>query len=366
MTLMRYIMWRAIKGLCLAFLIVTSIIMIIDFVESSRDLGDIEGMSSFIVMKLTLLKTPQLIEQTVPFVVLFGIMGTLYSMNRRSELIVMRASGLSAWKFLTPITLICCLLGMVWTIGLNPLASKFMQLHNTTLAQIEDSESTQNSASNPSQVWLREGSPTTQTVIRAESIDPQSLILNKVTFYRYNFTPDKGAVFTERIDAEQAVLLNAQFWQLKTVIINPDEGVTQFEDEVSLSTKITAGDLRKQTRSTSNPAFWNIPAEISEARQAGFSTTELHMYFNRLLSLPLTLIAMCFIAAAVSMRLTREGGTLKLMIAGAGLGFIVYFADNFISAFGEAGTLPVLLAAWSMPFLVLFTGVSYLAYLEDG
>ena len=66
------------------------------------------------------------------------------------------------------------------------------------------------------------------------------------------------------------------------------------------------------------------------------------------------------------MHLTREGGTLRLLIIGGVLGFAVYFADNVVSAFGEASALPILLAAWAIPLFVLCFGVSYLARIEDG
>jgi lipopolysaccharide export system permease protein len=90
------------------------------------------------------------------------------------------------------------------------------------------------------------------------------------------------------------------------------------------------------------------------------------MQLNKLLALPIMLIAMTVIAAGVSMHLTREGGTLRLLIIGGVLGFGVYFADNVVSAFGEASALPIILAAWTIPLFVLFSGLSYLARIEDG
>ena len=63
----------------IAFLIVTSIIMLVDFVEGSRNIGPDDNISAGLLLLLTLLKAPTLIEQTIPFVVLFGIMMTLYS-----------------------------------------------------------------------------------------------------------------------------------------------------------------------------------------------------------------------------------------------------------------------------------------------
>jgi len=101
-TLPRYIAGRTLRGILLAFLIVTAIIALVDYVEASRNIGTDADLSPLELLILTGLKIPKLIEQTIPFVVLFGVMGALSGMNRRSELTVMRAAGVSAWRFLRP------------------------------------------------------------------------------------------------------------------------------------------------------------------------------------------------------------------------------------------------------------------------
>jgi len=118
--LSRYIAGQTLKGILVALVIVTSIIMLIDFVEGSRNIGTDADLNAGQVFLLTALKTPGLIEDTIPFVVLFGVMGALYSMNRRSELIVLRASGLSAWRFLKPALIVVFLIGAVWALAINP------------------------------------------------------------------------------------------------------------------------------------------------------------------------------------------------------------------------------------------------------
>jgi len=54
------------------------------------------------------------------------------------------------------------------------------------------------------------------------------------------------------------------------------------------------------------------------------------------------------------------------MLAGAATGFFVYFFNTLIGAFGEAQTLSIIAASWTVPVLVLLLGLAYLARLEDG
>lgn len=361
-TLNRYLAKRVIKGILVAFLVVTAIIMLVDFVESARNLGADEDIGSGTVFLMTILKAPRLIEQTIPFVVLFGVMGTLYSLNRRSELIVLRASGLSAWRFLSPAIAVTATLGLLWAAICNPLASGAMNAHNS---MVEKATNAVVSKSNEN-IWLREGNDISQTVIYAEKADILARKLFNTTFYIFDINADGTVVFERRLDAKSAELVTQGYWQLRDVIENTAGELPQAQTAVSLPTTIAANDIRDTTGSNELPPFWGIPQTIEKTQRAGFSTVSLRMQLNKLLALPIMLIAMTVLAAGVSMQLTREGGTLRLLIIGGVLGFTVYFADNVVSAFGEASAIPIILAAWSIPLFVLFFGLSHLARIEDG
>lgn len=362
-TLTRYIAWRIFKGVLMAFVIVTSIIMLVDFVEASRNVGADENLSSLTLLILTALKAPQLIEETIPFVVLFGVMGALYSLNRRSELTVLRASGLSAWRFLRPALAVTATIGVFWSLALNPLASGAMALHGRIMA---DNTIQAPSARQNSEVWLREGTEYEQTVIYAASSDMYERTLYDVTFSVFEADTDGELVFIRRFDAKKAVLLQSGYWQLEQVYENTSDAEMTFNQAISWPTKISIEQLQDHKKKSNFPPFWELPAEIKKLSQAGFSSVSLRMQLNKLLALPLTLMAMTIIAAGVSMQLTRQGGTLRLMLTGGVLGFAVYFTESIIRAFGEAGSISIPLAVWAIPFFVLFCGLAYLSRIEDG
>jgi len=358
----RYIAWRVLRGILIAFMIVTGIILLIDFVEGTRNLGQDLGFNSLDVMYLTLLKIPSLIEQTIPFVVLFGVMGALYGLNRRSELIVLRATGLSAWRFLAPAVFVTFIIGVIWALCFNPIAAHTLSTYEQTVASAENTDTTQKS------IWLREATDRAQTLIRANGYDPKERALTGVTVIQSDIIKDSGAEFKTRFDAERAVLSGAGYWQLYNVKENTSDVLADYiqHETISIPTNIRLEDITSQTSSDYVPPFWALPQEITRTRRSGFATTGLEMQWHKLLALPLSLVAMTFIAAGVSMHLAREGGTLKLLITGTAIGFGVYFANSIFNAFGQSSTMPVILAAWLIPIMTFFLGVSYLAKIEDG
>jgi len=358
-TLSRYITGRVFRGILLAFLIVTAIIALVDYVEASRNIGADADLSPLQLLTLTGLKIPKLIEQTIPFVVLFGVMGALSGMNKRSELTVMRAAGLSAWRFLRPALILTAIIGVIWSTVVNPLSSIMMGEYDARAAAVLGSAQTE-------EIWLREGSDTAQRVIQAKSLDLSVKRLDGATFYEMGIEADGATVFERRFDAETAVLLASGYWKLEGVTENAPREETQLSVELTLPTGIDIEDLREQSGQQVSPPFWSIHEEIRANEEAGFSARKLKLQLHKLLALPFLLVAMTFIAASVSMHLVRSGGTLRLLIMGATMGFAVFFADSVVTAFGEVAILPVILAAWTVPLLVLLLGIAHLAKIEDG
>jgi len=363
-TLNRYIAAQVLISILLAFLIITSIIMLVDFVETSRNLGSESDASMLAVLYITFLNMPMLVEQTIPFVVLFGVMGAFFSLNRHSELIVLRASGLSAWRFLKPAMIVTALLGAMWAMAFNPLASLTQAKHKDVLHKITSGDVPEKSLEKD--IWLREGNEDGYVVIHAQSANIEEHLLFNATFYTFEITPDGFTEFSTRFDAERAELAKNGYWILSNVTENEDGNAPRHFTSISRTTSISWETLRSRSQTGKNPPFWQINAEIIKAKNAGFDTTRLVMHLHKLLALPLTLIAMAVIAAGASLNMAREGGTLRLLITGGALGFGVYFIDNLIGAFGETGTLPPVVAAWFVPLLVLSCGLIFLSWVEDG
>ena len=358
----RYIARSTLIGIAVALVVVTSVIVLVDFVESTRSLGSNFELNNFQIVQLTLLKTPSLVEETIPFVVLFGVLGALNNLNKRSELVVLRATGLSAWNFLTPAICVTFALGIIWATVFNPLAARSLSLYqakinaaNTEL--IEDDN-----------IWLREVTAGKQTLIRAASYDPKTRKVNDVTLMQSEINSAGDYIFRTRFDAQSADLLSAGYWQLYDVKENTDDilqGVIKHET-ISIPTQIRLEDITSQAKSDYVAPFWSLKEEINRTERAGFTTTSLEMQWQKLLSLPLMLVAMTFIAAGVSMNLTREGGTLRLLVTGIAIGFLVYFTNSIFNAFGESSTLPIITSAWAVPIMTFFLGVSFLSKVEDG
>ena len=98
----RYVLAHALTGIAAAAALLSGVVLLINFVDLSRMLAGRTETGFLSELVLTVLKSPSVILQLFPFVFLFGVLGAFINLNRRSELIAIRASGVSAWRFILP------------------------------------------------------------------------------------------------------------------------------------------------------------------------------------------------------------------------------------------------------------------------
>jgi lipopolysaccharide export system permease protein len=356
----RYVLVQQLKSLGVALAVISALVMLIDFVEVSRTVGARAEISMLKVVALTLLKSPSVIVLLLPFAFLFGVLTAFVSLNRRSELIALRASGVSAWRFIFPAAAASFVLGIVTISALNPIAA---WLYGEYERQTEGLASDMPTKSNK-ELWLRQGDGRTQAVIEARARDPGTTRLRDVEMYIYART-DRGLQFSRRIDAKTAALMPG-YWRLTDAReAVPGEPAVSYEALTIPSPLKSSEAFAKQAAASSVP-FWALPGEIAKIEKAGFSATGYRLRFHQLLATPLLFAAMAILGAAFSLRLMRLGGLAMLAASGVGLGFVLFFFNQFCGALGRADVIPPVLAAWSPPLLALLSAFTLLCYTEDG
>lgn len=358
----RYVLARSMVGVGAALGVIAFIIMLIDFVELSRTVGTRARDASVLdLFGLALLQSPAVILQLLPFAFLFGVLFAYMNLNRRSELIAMRAAGVSAWRFILPAAMAAAVIGLVTVTALHPIASRLnAEFHRRQGAMMEGYLPTP-----PKAIWLRQGDGRNQIIIRAGSRAGPGVRLKDVTLLVYRREADGGLRFSRRIDAEEARLSRGQFSLIGVRSATPGALAVRFGSVSVPSTLNMTAALERFAAPDAVP-FWALPLTILRTERAGFSAIGYRLQFHQLLATPLMFAGMSVLAAAFSLRLLRLGGLAALAGAGVGLGFMFFFMNQLCTSLGRAGVMPAVLAAWTPPALALLAGFTLLCYTEDG
>jgi lipopolysaccharide export system permease protein len=357
----RYVTIQTLTSVAGALALIVAIVMLMDFVDVSRTVGGRVDISMLQIVTLTLLKSPSVVLLLLPFAFLFGVQTAFVTLNRRSELIALRASGVSAWRFIFPAAAAAFALGIVTISALNPIAAWLNSEYELQTAGLESDMPTSASGK---ELWLRQGDGRTQVVIEARARDPGTTRLHDVEMYVYA-RADKGLQFSRRIDAKTATL-RPGYWRLNDAReAVPGEPAVSYE-ALTIPSPLKPNEAFAKQATASSVPFWALPDEIAKIEKAGFSATGYRLQFHQLLATPLLFAAMAILGAAFSLRLMRLGGLAMLAASGVGLGFTLFFFNQFCGSLGRADVIPPVLAAWSPPVLALLSAFTLLCYTEDG
>ena len=356
-----YVLARVVSGIAIALIAVLASILTIDLVEQMRTVGTRTELTLPEALRLTLLKTPMLVEQTLPFVVLAGAMMAIIGLNRSSELVAMRAAGVSAWRFLTPSAFAGIALGIITITALNPLGAYLFRVFEI---EKQDALSPATQTNADAGIWIRQGDEDGQIVIHADEVDASGATLRNATFMF--FEQQQSALrFVRRIRAETAEL-RPGFWQLTNLVEATPGGRPVRETHLAIPTTLDETEMIDRFVTPASLSFWQLPPFIQEAREAGFAPTRYELKWQSLLAYPLLLAAMAGLGAAFSLQLQRLGNLTRWGAAGVGIGLFLFFYSQLAGAFAMTQTVPAAVAAWSAPLAGLFIALARVAFMEDG
>ncbi|HVY89608.1 MAG TPA: LPS export ABC transporter permease LptG [Hyphomonadaceae bacterium] len=381
----RYVFLQCVISFALTLGIIALAIILVDVVEETRTIGSRTQVSILTAFHLTTMKTPRLILETLPFATLVGSILTYSQLNRRSEIPAIRASGVSAWRFLGPAMVLSFGIGVLMVTVLDPLATRLNIQFETERDHILNPNEAATGIDDG--VWLSQGdlgagasspdaqatsssaqdNPDAQAIISARHVVGRGEALEDVTFYFFAPGPrgKEDREFTHRIDAKRAEL-KPGFWQLQDTIENRPGGDVVRQASLALPTNLRSDTLLSRFASAETIPFWDLPNFIKTGQNAGMEVEAYILKFHTLLATPFFMLAMSLIGAVVCLRLARSGGLSQLIGAGALAGFVLFFATRLAGGMSASGATPPEAAAWCPPLFALFAVLTLLAHAEDG
>lgn len=359
-TLSLYFAGRFAKMVLAMFIMFFMLIATISYFELVHKVMTRDNYDIWLGTAVIMLKVPAVSEYALPFAALFGSIAAFVTANRRLEVVVSRAAGISAWQFLLPATVVGLLIGIAATTLYNPVAMKLHSVANAINASIHaDSRTAFETRSGP--VWLRQAGGDRESIIGAGESFDSGLGLTAVTAMIF----DRQGRFIERVDAGTAQY-SPGAWLLANATITAPGRTPERVDTYSLPTMLGPDHIQQAFDDIDSISFWGLPGLIEAAENAGIPADRYRLRYNSLLAQPLLLVAMVLVAAIVSLRFSRSKELGHMILAGIGVGFVLYVITKIARDLGGAGIVPAPLAAWLPAVVATLIGITVLLHLEDG
>jgi lipopolysaccharide export system permease protein len=332
------------------------ILMTLDLLGNSGDILAHPGNGEAELWHYVSLRIPQLIARFLPFSILLGALVTLATLNQHSEIITMKAAGISAHQIIAPLVLAGFLVALV-NFAFN---ERIVTRASAALSAWEAVEygPVPSHSNIRADVKVQHG----EDLIFVDRVagTGDSTELAGLTIYDRT-----GGTLRRILEAARGERTPAGWVLYETRLYSVETGRLTRMARVELGPSLRPDQFTLAAVDPAEQDFWQLRQSIDALDAVGRPTATLKSSLWHKLSGPLSTVLMPLLAATAAFGLARSGQLFVRAVIGMALGFAYFVADNFALAMGNFGAYPPFLAAWGPFLLFLLVGEAVLIRTEE-
>lgn len=333
------------------------VLMMLDLLSRTGDILTPEGNGQAEIWRYVTLRVPQLISRFLPYSVLLATLITLVTLNQNSEVVAMKAAGLSAHQVLFPLLLTAAVIALV-SFAFN---ERIVTRANAALKVWEavDYGKVPQETGVRANVYLTDG----DNILTASSLvgSGEDITLDDVTWYERA----PGGLILQQVTASGATFANPG-WRLENPV-RFDIGAAETEtlNTLVVGETLTPERIDVQSVDPDGQSFFELSETIDAFEALGRRTSEMRAKWWHRIAGPLSALLMPLLGSIAAFGLARSGQLFVRAIIGMALGFAYFVVDNAALAMGSFGGYPPFLAAWAPFLLFLLVGETVLIRTEE-
>ena len=332
------------------------VLMTLDLLGESGKILAVPGNGEAELWRYVSLRVPLLVSRFLPFSVLLGTLIAFTGLNQHSEVVAMKAAGISAHQMLAPLIVASLVIsGALFAFNEQVVVNANRQV---TVWGDNDYKPVPPETGELSNVWILHGND----LVEAAHVGGSSSKFHAegVTIYERD-----GGVLQRVIRAGRADPIGGA-WKLSDVrLYDSSMNMVRRLPEVTALQGVQPEQLTLAKVDPDQLDFWTLRERIDQLERAGRPTAEARAGLWHKVSGPLSTLLMPLLAATAAFGLARSGQVLLRATIGMALGFAYFVADNFSLAMGNVGAYPPIMAAWAPFVLFLLIGETVLIRSEE-
>jgi lipopolysaccharide export system permease protein len=364
--LSKYLCKEFLQSLFVIFIVFIAIAILTNFISEMIFFKE-KKVDNFIflIVKLTIAKTPSTMIQFSVYIFLFSGILFFVKLLKNSEISTIKISGLSNLFTIFVPSAVSFFIGLLIIFLITPISAHSLKYYETVKRNY--SSNTNLIAINADGLWFKEDTVNGQAIIKADKIINNNFSkLNNVTIYIL----DKNFNLEKRFDSERASIEEKK-WTLEKVVIteiskqykNSEEN--KILNEMQYTSTIDINQLKNYFTNSDTVSFWEILEVISNLNKRGYSGDEFVVKLHKYLSLPIYLSLMIVLSTVFTLRMNKNySGTAYILLAII-LGILIYFLNDISIAVGLTDKLPIPLSVWTPIIIISFFCVTNLIKINE-
>jgi lipopolysaccharide export system permease protein len=347
-----------LKMFCFMVLAFVSIYTLFDILEKAKNFSE-AGVPQGAMLSFFILQVPEITSLMVPVAVLIATVITLGLMGKRNEVVAVKSSGVSIFRFTLPIVLI----SLALTIGVAVLNETVLPKTKARTNYIWNVlvEKQPGQLYHKEKFWYKGQN----SIYRVGFYDVESQSLADVVYYRF----DRDFNLSARVDARRARYLGGR-WVFFSGLYQerlPQGGYAAkaFEErEVELPEK--PSDFVRLSKPSEEMSLAELARFVRKMEEEGYDSRRYRVDLQSKLSFPVVTLIMALIGVPMALFKERGRSLAPGVVLGLSCALLYWISFSYVrSIFGYAGVLPPFLAAWLPNGLFLLAGLWLFTHIKQ-
>jgi len=345
----RYIINEYIKSLFVVIAVMLSIILLINLLDEFNFFKSKKDLKFIFFIIFTILKIPNLLINLFPFIVLFGGIVFYLKIYNHNEVISLRVMGYSNIQIILIPALTSFIIGYIIVFLIVPFSSSMLRYYESLRSEYNETKNLV--FVNETGIWILDKNEKEKNIIRIEKISKDFSVVNQITIYNY----DSSNNFIKRIDATEGFIKDKN-WQLNKVYIistNKKNNKENYLNNYNYTSNVNISELKNVYKNTDTTSLLDINKEMMILEDKGYSTIDLRIRYQKLISFPIYLLAMSILSGLMIINLGKTSNYLKYGSYGVIISVMIYFLNDLSITIAKSGIISVDFSVWIPIFLII-------------
>jgi lipopolysaccharide export system permease protein len=345
----RYIINEYIKSLFVVIAVMLSIILLINLLDEFNFFKSKKDLKFIFFIIFTILKIPNVLINLFPFIVLFGGIVFYLKIYNHNEVISLRVMGYSNIQIILIPALTSFVIGYIIVFLIVPFSSSMLKYYENLRSEYNEEKNLV--FVNETGIWILDKSEKEKNIIRIEKISKDFSVISQITIYNY----DSYNNFIKRIDATEGIIKDKN-WQLNKVHIissNKKNNKENYLNNYNYISNVNISEIKNIYKNTETTSLLDINKEMLILEDKGYSTVDLRIRYQKLISFPVYLLAMSILSGLMIINLGKTSNYLKYGTYGVIISIIIYFLNDLSITIAKSGIISVDFSVWIPIFLII-------------
>ena len=341
-TYIKFMIQIYLKAFMHVFFVMFGLVMIMNILGELDFFSKLE-VDPFFPLYLSLINTPSLIFEMLPFIFLISTQLFFINFFKENQIQIFKYNGLKNSKIIFILSCITFIMSLL-LVTLFYNASSNLKSFYLELKSNYTTDGKYLAVITKNGLWIKDKINNQNLIIKALKIDNNYLNNSFISIFDNDYNIIKN-IKSNKID------ISSKEWKIYDAkIIN-----SSYIEEVDYITIKTNFDYALIQSLFSNLSSLSL-IELYELKKnyelLNYSTTEISVQIQKLISYPIFLMLMTILSGSIMLFVKNNGNTTIMISIGLFLSVLIYYINNFFYVFGNTQKISVTLAVWT-PLIII-------------